>query len=304
MISQEAREAFERLVAEQAGPQLPLAQRRRAWEAAARLTVLPRDARFSQADADGVPAEWMDMPRVWRDRVLILMHGGGFVAGSPRTHRRLAANLGRMTHMRVLTPDYRLAPEQPFPAAVQDGLRAYGWLLRQGVEATNIMLCGDEAGANLVMGMLLALRRAKARLPRAAMLISPWVDLSCAGTSFGAMRQRDPVVRRPALLEMGGLYAGRLSVEEPFVSPLKADLAGLPPLLIHVGANEVLLDDARGLAERVRAAGGEVALRIFDGMWHAFHTAGTGVPEARQAIDEMGSFARGQFARGGDTGPE
>ena len=134
MISQEARDELARMFSERK-PERPLAQRRRDWELEARAQVLPRGSRFTPASADEVPAEWMQMPHVWPDRVFLLLHGGGYHNGSPRTHRRLAADLGRATHMRVLTPEYRLAPEHPYPAALKDALVAYGWLIRQGIGA-------------------------------------------------------------------------------------------------------------------------------------------------------------------------
>lgn len=154
MVSAEARAELERLFSEQK-PDRSLEQRRREWEAETRLHVLPKGARFSQIEAGGVPCEWMEMPRVARDRVFLLLHGGGYVTGSTKTHRRLAANLSRATHMRVLSPDYRLAPEHPFPAGVKDALRAYGWLLEQGLTADRIVVGGDSAGGGLALSMLL-----------------------------------------------------------------------------------------------------------------------------------------------------
>ena len=295
MISPEARAELDRLFAEQK-PDRPLAQRRREWEAEARQKVLPRDGRFSVVVAGGVASEWMDLPRVWRDRVFLLLHGGGYNAGSPKTHRQLAADIGRATRMRVLVPDYRLAPEHPFPAAVKDALMAYGWLLKEGIPASNIVVGGDSAGGGLALSMLLALREAGAEMPRAAVLLAPWTDLTCSSQSYSRLRKFDPIVTREGLREAGLWYAGRRDPADPMLSPLFAELGGLPPMLVHAGAEEVMVDDSRLLVERAEAAGVEVTSKVFPGMWHVFHASGTAIPEARQAIDEIGSYVRGLFA--------
>ena len=294
MISPEARAELDRLFQNKKSD-APLAQRRREWEAEARLQVLPRDARFTVVTAEGVPSEWMDMPRVWRDRVFLLLHGGGYNAGSPRTHRRLAADLSRATHLRVLSPDYRLAPENPFPAGVKDALLVYGWLLKQGITEDNIVIGGDSAGGGLALSMLLALRDAGATMPRAAVLLAPWTDLTCSSPSYNKLKKLDPIITRDGLREAGLQYAGKRNPAEPGLSPLFADLSGLPPMLIHAGEDEVMLDDSRIFAERARAAGVTVDFKSYPGMWHVFHASGTGIPEARQAIDEIGVYVTGLF---------
>lgn len=294
MLSAEARAEWNRLTAAQR-TSMPLAQRRRELEAAARLEVLPRDARFSLERLGDHTAEWMEMPRVWRDRVLLFVHGGNYVMGSPRTHRRLTAELSRSLHMRVLTPDYLLAPEHPFPAGIKDVLIFYGWLIKQGVPEDRIVLGGDGAGGGMVLSMLLALRNGGARLPRAAVLMSPWTDLTCSSPSYLRQRRADPVVRRDDLVEAAGWYAGKREPDEALLSPLFADLHGLPPLAIHVGSEEVLVDDSRLLAERAGDAGVTVDFKVHEGLWHGFHHAAPGVPEARQAIDDLGVFVRGLF---------
>ncbi len=297
MISPEARAELDRLFATSSAAAVPLAQRRRTWEAEARMQVLPRDARFSSTNVEGVPAEWMEMPHVWRDRVFLFLHGGAYSSGSPRTHRRLAADLSRATHMRLLVPDYRLAPEAPFPAGVKDALLAYGWLLKKGISEQNIVVGGDCAGGGLALSMLLALRDAGANMPCAAVLLSPWTDLSCSSPSYGRLRKFDPLVSREQLREAAQVYAGRRDCADPILSPLFADLSGLPPMLIHAGADEVMVDDSRLFAERAAAAGVPVTLKVFDGMWHVFHASGRGLPEARQAIDEIGIYVKGLFGR-------
>ena len=278
-----------------ARPARPLAQERREWEAAARLTVLPKGARFHGVDAGGVKSEWMEMPPVNRERVVLLLHGGGYASGSPRTHRKLAANLSRAAFARVLTPDYRLAPEHPFPAGVKDALRAYGWLLEQGISADNIVIGGDSAGGGLALSMLMALRDAGASLPRAAVLLSAWTDLTASSPSFGANKKLDVLVTRQSLRSAGARYAGDRDPADPMASTLFADPAGLPPLLLQVGGDEVLLDDSRLFAERARAAGVDATLRVIDGMWHVFQFGAPEIPEAQAAMNDIAAFIRAQF---------
>ena len=294
MISREARAELDRLFA-QRKPDRPLEQRRREWEAEARLAVLPREARFSPETAGGVKCEWMEMPRVARDRVFLFFHGGGYNAGSPRTHRVLAAHLSRATHMRLLLPDYRLAPEHPFPAGVKDALLVYQWLLNQGFSEQDILVGGDSAGGGLALSMLLALRAAGARMPRGAILLAPWTDLTVSSGSYDKLRKLDPIITREKLREAGLLYAGNRDPADPLLSPLFADLAGLPPLLGHVGGDEAMLDDSRKFAAKAKAAGVPTTFKIFEGMWHVFHHAGLEIPEARQAIDEIGWFVRALY---------
>ena len=251
MVSDEARREIDKMFAEKkSGDDRPLAQQRREWEQEALQDVLPRGARFSATVAGGVAGEWMDMPHVSQERIFLLLHGGGYNAGSPKTHRKLAANIARATNMRVLVPDYRLAPEHPFPAGVKDALLAFGWLLSQGRKESDIVIGGDSAGGGLALSMLLALR------------------------------------------EAGLWYAGKRDPADPLLSPIFADPSGLPPLLIHAGGDEVMLDDSRIFAQQAKEAGVPVSYKSFPGMWHVFHTACVDVPESRQAIDEIGDFVR------------
>lgn len=297
MASEEAKAELERLLAGRVHPDnRPLEQQRRDWEAEARLHVLPKEARFSRQTVAGVECEWMEMPRVARDRVFLLLHGGGYNAGSPRTHRRLAAHLSRATHRRVLTPDYRLAPEHPFPAAVKDVLTVYGGLLSEGYREDDIVVGGDSAGGGLALSMLLALRDGGARMPRAAVLMAPWTDLTASSPSHRTNRKYDPLVTQEGLREAGLWYAGERDPADPMLSPLFADLSGLPPMLIQVTADEVLLDDSRLLAERAQAHGVEATYRAYDGLWHVFHASGIEIPESRQAIDEIGDYLRALHA--------
>lgn len=296
MISREAQAELGRMFAERKPANRPIEQRRAEWEAEALRRALPKGFRSSPVDAGGVPAEWMEMPGVAQDRVFLLLHGGGYNAGSPRTHRGMGADLSRVAAARVLVPDYRLAPEHPFPAAVDDAVAAYRWLRDVGIPARNIIVGGDSAGGGLALSMLLGLREAASDMPRAAVLLAPWTDLTVSSDSYETLRDRDPIITREGLREAGLWYAGGGDPADPMMSPLFADLAGLPPMLIHAGADEVMVDDSRILAERARAAGIEVSARIFPGMWHVFHGSGTAIPEAHAAIEEIGVYVRALFA--------
>lgn len=295
MVSPEARAEIDRLFAARK-PDRPLEQRRREWEAEARLQVLPKGARFTPQAADGTACEWMEMPRVAQDRVFVLLHGGGYNSGSCKTHRRLAANLSRAMHMRVLVPNYRLAPEHPFPAGVKDALHAYGWLRNQGFAPDRIVVGGDSAGGGLALSMLLALRDAQAAMPRAAVLLAPWTDLTVSSLSYRRLRQFDPIIAQEGLREAGLMYAGARNPADPMLSPLFAELGGLPPMLIHAGEDEVMVDDSRRFAERALAAGVDVTCKLYPGMWHVFHGSGVEIPEARQAIDEIGTYVRALYS--------
>jgi acetyl esterase/lipase len=301
MISAEARAKIAQLFADRQAMRVqypdgkPVEIARRDWEATARLDVLPKGARFQHADVAGMPSEWMEMPLIDKSRVILLLHGGGYNSGSPRTHRKMAAYLSRAGFGRVLTPDYRLAPEHVFPAAVEDALAAYGWLLEQGTPASQVVVAGDSAGGGLALSLLLALREAGGAMPRAAVLMSPWTDLSVSSPSYERMRQVDPCIDRESLGRSGLRYAGQHSTRDPIASPLFADPSGLPPLLIHVGGDETMLDDSRLFAERAKAAGVEVTFTVYQGMWHVHHSAAPEVPEAMAAYNDIAAFIRAQF---------
>jgi len=290
MISPEAIAERSRLFAAGASEDRPLDAQRRDWEAEAGQIELPSHARVSAVEAGGVACEWMDVAQARQDRVCLFFHGGGYISGSPRTHRLLAARLADALKMRLLLPDYRLAPEHPFPAGVKDALLVYQWLLNQGFAESDIVVGGDSAGGGLALSMLLALKAAGARLPQAALLLAPWTDLTVSSPSYEQLRDLDPVISPEKLREAGLMYAGRRDPADPLLSPLFADLAGLPQLLIQAGGDEVMLDDSRLFAARAQAAGVPVSLRVFDGMWHVFQASGIDIPEVRQAISEIGAF--------------
>jgi len=296
MASPEAHIEIARLFAERQTEEVPLAKWRRIWEEESVALPLPTGAQFRSTIAGGVPAEWMEMPESDPRRVFLFLHGGGYNAGSPKTHRKLAAYLAEATGTRVLLPDYRLAPEHPFPAAVKDALLAYGWLLSEGYAASDIVVGGDSAGGGLALSMLLALREAGAEMPRAAVLLAPWTDLTVSSPSYERLRENDPIINPERLRKAGDWYAGRRDPRDPMASPMFADLAGLPPMLIHAGGGEVMLDDSVVFAERATSAGCDVTIKVWPDLWHVFHHAAPGVPEANEAIEEIGEFVRKAYA--------
>jgi monoterpene epsilon-lactone hydrolase len=253
---------------------------------------LPTDVRCDSVDAGGVPAEWITTPGVVAERVIYYLHGGGYVMGSMNTHREMVSRLSRAANARVLIIDYRLAPENPFPAAVDDSIAAYHWLLSIGVAPTRLVIAGDSAGGGLTVATLVALRDAGEPLPQAGICLSPWVDLECLGESMATQAEIDPMVNRDSVLMLAKAYLGDTNPRTPLASPLYADLAGLPPLLIQVGTTEALLDDAKRLADRARAAGVDVILEPWDDMVHVWHAFAAILPEGQQAIDRIGKFVR------------
>jgi phosphinothricin tripeptide acetyl hydrolase len=242
------------------------------------------------------PAEWLRPPSAVPDRVVLYLHGGGYVIGSPRSHRHLAAAIASAAGTSALLLDYRLAPEHPYPAAVDDATAAYRWLLDQAIAPERIVIAGDSAGGGLTVATLLALREARVPLPAGGVCISPWVDLTCGGASYATKADADPIVRRAGVEQMAQAYLGATPPRTPLASPLFADLRGLPPLLIHVGSDEVLLDDAVQLAERARAAGVDASIEVYPRMIHVWHWFLPMLDEAQTAVDAIGRFVRARAA--------
>ncbi len=273
-----------------------VADRRQGFDMlAAKLPVAP-DIACEKVDAAGVPAEWVVAPGAAANRVLLYLHGGGYVIGSVHTHRDLAGRLSRAAAARVLVIDYRLAPEHPYPAAVEDATAAYRWLLRNGATPARMVIAGDSAGGGLTVATLVALRDAGDPLPAAGVCLSPWVDLEGIGTSITTKAGVDPIVQKPGLLWFASLYLGGADPRTPLAAPLYADLHDLPPLLIHVGTAETLLDDATRLAERAKAAGVNVTLEAWEDMIHVWHLFAAMLPEGQQAVECVGAYVRQRTA--------
>ena len=253
---------------------------------------------YKAVDAGGVNAEWIGAPHAPDDSAILYLHGGCYATGSVETHRDLMTRLSLAASTRVLGLNYRLAPVHPFPAAVENATSAYRWLLESGIEAGGTAIAGDSAGAGLALAATIAMRDKGVPLPGAIACISPWVDLALSGASMETKAGDDPIVSREMLFGWGGLYLGEHDPRTPLASPLYADLHGLPPILIQVGAAEVLLDDATRLADRALAAGVNTTLEVWPEMIHVWHTFASILPEAREAIEKIGRFIRRHLDRG------
>ena len=250
----------------------------------------PAGATVAAVDAGGSPAGWVLPSGGDNGAVIYYLHGGAYTFGDMATYRDLLGFLSRRTRARALWLDYRLAPECPFPAAVDDALAGYRWLLEQGVAPEAIVFAGDSAGGGLALATLLAARDAGLPLPAGATLLSPWTDLTGESATAKSHAAADPMLHGAGIGAAGRIYLAGADPRTPLASPLFADLRDLPPLLIHVGDAEVLLDDSRSLAERARAAGVEVTLHVWPGMFHVFPIFPSLLPEARAAATEMADF--------------
>jgi acetyl esterase/lipase len=260
-------------------------------QAMAATQVAP-DIRVTPVNAGGVPAEWIAAPGAVEERVVLYLHGGGYVLCSVSTHRDMISRLARAAQARALGLEYRLAPEHPFPAAVEDATAAYRWLLASGIQPARLVIAGDSAGGGLTVATLVALRDAGDPLPAAGVCLSPWVDLEGIGDSMTTRAAADPFVRKDMIHSLAQLYLGERNPRTPLAAPLYAELRGLPPLLIQVGTAETLFDDATRLAERARAAGVQVTLDVWEDMIHVWQLFAAMLPEGQQAIERLGAFIR------------
>ncbi len=280
--------------------ELPLDERRKVMDGNAVQFPVPEGAVTNGADLGGLRAEWSAPANLAGDstggNTLLYFHGGGYVMGSPVSHRHLTARIALAAGARVLSVDYALAPENPFPAAVKDGVKAYRWLLDKGHAPERIAIAGDSAGGGLTMATLLAARDEGLPMPAAAALISPWTDLTCATESYVSKAEADPMITPENIRETAATYLAGANARDPLASPNLADLAGLPPLFIQVGTDEVLLDDSRNLAKRAREAGCDVDLEVSDGMIHVWHAFYQMLPEGEEAIERMGAYLSGKWA--------
>jgi len=241
-------------------------------------------------EVNQVPAEWIMPSAASADRVILYFHGGSYNSGSLESHRSHVANIAHAAKARLLNIDYRLAPEHPFPAAVEDATASYRWLLENQVEPHSIIVAGDSAGGGLTLVLLVKLRDAQLPLPAAAVCLSPWTDLTCSGASWKANVRKDLMLDSRSILESAQLYVGKADPRTPLASPLYADFTGLPPILIQVGSHELILSDSTGVAERAKVAGVEMTLEVWEEMQHEWQFAANMLPEARQALQHIGQF--------------
>lgn len=256
----------------------------------------PEGVTYEAASANGVPAEWAIPEGAVDGRCVIYFHGGGYVRGSLNTHRGLVSNIALASNSKVLAVDYRLAPENPHPAAVEDGVAAYRFVRECGIAPEHIGIAGDSAGGGLTVATLLALREAGDALPVAAVCLSPWLDLTMSSESMATKAEVDPMVQKSTLEPMAAAYVGQGDRKAPTASPLFADLSGLPDMLVHVGTAETLLDDSIRFVKNARAAGVDVSLDAYDDMIHVWHAFAAILPEGKEAIERIGSFFNRRLA--------
>lgn len=267
----------------------PIEKLRRASDSGARLSRLPASIRTERLMIEHIPAEW-SIPQQADERSAILyLHGGGFATGSIKSHRGIVGQIAEAGNIRALLIEYRLAPEHPFPAALDDALLAYEWLRKNGYD--RIVIASESAGGSLAIATVTSLFDKHMPLPLLIVCMSPLIDLEGTGESVTANAKRDPwlTVEAKAIFKY---YIGSNDPRNPLISPLYANYANFPPLLIHVGGDEIMLSDSTRLAEKAKHAGVDVQIKIWEGMWHAFPFFAPFVPEATQAIIEIGDFIR------------
>jgi acetyl esterase/lipase len=269
---------------------------RSGMESLTKLARLPSKTRVEKITLNSISAEWICAKDASEDMVVLFLHGGGYNAGSPNTHRELAANISMASGAKVLLPDYRLAPEHPFPSSLEDATSVYRWLLNTGLTGKNIAIVGDSAGGGLSIATSISLRDTGEPSPASIVCLSPWTDLEMSGNSIKTHAEIDPMLNLKFLKIMASNYIGDADPRSPLISPIHADLKGISPLLIHVGSDEMLLDDSTRIAEKAKNAGVDIRLKIYNQMWHVWHLNARLMPEAKNAIEELGSFIRRNFA--------
>lgn len=282
---------YVRYIASKSDPDQSIPEKRAKLEKDAKSIVrMPRGVSVHSLQAGNVPAEWHEPDAARKETAILYLHGGSYIVGSPRTHRGLAGSIALAGRSPALVVDYRLAPENPFPAALDDALSAYAWLHDSGFAPQRIVIGGDSAGGGLAIAAAVALRERGISLPAALFCISPWTDLTGSGGSIRTRAAADPWLKASELTDEAKLYSGQNAPDHPLISPLFADMRGLPPTLIHVGDDEILLSDSTRLEEKMKAAGVDVTLEIWPGMWHVWHAFAPYIPEARLAIERIGTY--------------
>jgi acetyl esterase/lipase len=273
------------------GQPMTIAQYRASGEQNARFSNrTPKDVVVEPFDIDGLHAEWITPSGADANKIVLHLHGGGYVTGGINSHQAMCVLMAQTLKLKILLPEYRLAPEQPFPAALEDALKTYRWLLAQGHKSSDMILSGDSAGGGLALATVLSLRDNKEPLPAAVTCISPWADLTLTSQSHTVNAEAESILSLGTLKEWSLAYTAENSLRNPLVSPIYADFHDFPPLLIQVGSDEILLDDARTLADKAKTDGVDVTLKIWAGMFHAWPALGGMIPESKKAFEEVGAF--------------
>ena len=267
----------------------PVEVLRKVVEDAARFGRFPKAVQLQATTIDHIPAEWLIPDQADSHSAILYLHGGGYMSGSIKSYRATAGQIAEAGKIRTLLIEYRLAPEYPFPAALQDALLAYEWLQSNGYK--KIIIAGDSAGGGLALATVSSLRNKQAPMPELVICISPWLDVEPSGESMITKAQLDPMLKKDDL-KVCRYYIGQNDPHNPLISPLYMDLTGFPPIALFVGSNEILLSDSTRLAEKAKETGVDVQIRIWHGMWHVFVFFAPFMPEATQAIAEIGNMIR------------
>ena len=264
---------------------------RASFEVIGAMLKIPNDVKIEKVDISGIPALWISTPEVVEENIVLYLHGGGYVQGSINSHKEFGSRISRVSNSRVLLLDYRRAPENPYPAALEDAVAAYKWLIDgEGISPKKVIIGGESAGGGLTIATLLKLRDTGITLPAAAIILSPWADLDMTGDSIRTKAKVDPLVSASDLFFLASLYIGDDDPKNPYISPLYADLKGLPPMLIQVGSAEILLNDSTRIAEKAKNAGVDVFLDIWEDMIHMFLLFASWAPEGQKANEKIGEF--------------
>ena len=274
---------------------IDLVKVRRLWSWLGRLLITAFFVRVVSDRINGLYAEWLTPKNSMDGNLLLYLHGGGYVVGGCDMHRQMVSHLARAGRIRTLLPEYRLAPEHKFPAAIDDAVSIYKSLLDMGIKAEDIIFAGDSAGGGLAVATLLSLRDAGEPLPAAAVLLSPFLDVTGSGKSMQSRAERDPWFSPEDLPVVADMYCEAHQRRFPLVSPVFADMEGLCPMFIQVGDDEILLSDSERIADECVAAGIEVELQVWPEMWHVFQMFVGKMPESRAAIRKMGDYIQSRF---------
>jgi epsilon-lactone hydrolase len=286
-----ARQYFRRV-----SPERDLGELRQSFEDATRRLRTPGKVSVRHASIAGIDCDWLVPEGSSNSPVLLYLHGGAYVMGSSKTHRHMVATIAKAAGIRAVLPNYRLAPEHPFPQGIDDACAVYRQLLEQGIEPAQIVIAGDSAGGGLTTATALKLRDAGDPLPAALVLLSPWLDLSASGESIRSRARLDPLFRPADMPAVAEYYCAAGSVRDPLVSPVFADARGLPSVFIQVGDHEILLSDSTRFADALSEAGSPVTLQVWPGMWHVFQFFGGKMPEADRALADIASFLKKTLA--------
>jgi len=269
---------------------MPVEQYRKGMEKMTGMAKMPDGITVEKINTNGIPAEWIIPNNLKNEGVVLYLHGGGYAMGSINTHRALMARIAVASKTKVLGIEYRLAPEHPFPCAIDDAFAAYKWLLQKGIDSSKIVIAGDSAGGGLTVALLIRIKDENAPKPSAAVCLSPWLDLASTGETAITLANEDPMIDLESVKHFALFYAPQEKLQHPWVSPLYADLKELPPIYIQVSTSEILLDDTRRFFEKALAAGVDIQVDYWDKMVHVWQAFGVYLPEAIEAIEKLGIY--------------